>query len=133
MIRRPPRSTLFPYTTLFRSRGTGAVDSRGWARSGGARHAVPSGGPLEAAAPSSADAPGSGEPHPERLKTLDVPVGPARFAARPARKAWSVGERDAKIAAFLPAGRGSDCGNRIPWTRKPHNWRSKFSKLKDGV
>src|SRR5438270_5965290 len=26
MIRRPPRSTLFPYTTLFRSRSTG----RGW-------------------------------------------------------------------------------------------------------
>src|SRR5687767_15369978 len=25
MIRRPPRSTLFPYTTLFRSRGNGAV------------------------------------------------------------------------------------------------------------
>src|SRR3989441_6257027 len=25
MIRRPPRSTLFPYTTLFRSRGRGAV------------------------------------------------------------------------------------------------------------
>src|SRR3712207_8591448 len=24
MIRRPPRSTLFPYTTLFRSRGVGA-------------------------------------------------------------------------------------------------------------
>src|SRR2546429_5954797 len=24
MIRRPPRSTLFPYTTLFRSSGTGA-------------------------------------------------------------------------------------------------------------
>src|SRR2546430_8993352 len=24
MIRRPPRSTLFPYTTLFRSRGTAA-------------------------------------------------------------------------------------------------------------
>src|SRR5688572_30938490 len=24
MIRRPPRSTLFPYTTLFRSRGEGA-------------------------------------------------------------------------------------------------------------
>src|SRR3712207_8188578 len=28
MIRRPPRSTLFPYTTLFRSR-TGAGDPRG--------------------------------------------------------------------------------------------------------
>src|SRR5256885_11061713 len=26
MIRRPPRSTLFPYTTLFRSRGGGAPD-----------------------------------------------------------------------------------------------------------
>src|SRR3712207_7007424 len=25
MIRRPPRSTLFPYTTLFRSRSTGVV------------------------------------------------------------------------------------------------------------
>src|SRR3712207_7713769 len=32
MIRRPPRSTLFPYTTLFRSR---AVDDLG---EGGARH-----------------------------------------------------------------------------------------------
>src|SRR3712207_9239757 len=26
MIRRPPRSTLFPYTTLFRSRGAGLDD-----------------------------------------------------------------------------------------------------------
>src|SRR3712207_7583711 len=32
MIRRPPRSTLFPYTTLFRSRG------RGGGRQGGGRH-----------------------------------------------------------------------------------------------
>src|SRR2546422_3156526 len=31
MIRRPPRSTLFPYTTLFRSRETRAhADSLGW-------------------------------------------------------------------------------------------------------
>src|SRR3712207_7656816 len=29
MIRRPPRSTLFPYTTLFRSRGRGAGGSHG--------------------------------------------------------------------------------------------------------
>src|SRR3989442_6912891 len=28
MIRRPPRSTLFPYTTLFRSRVTQPVDAR---------------------------------------------------------------------------------------------------------
>src|SRR2546422_7945114 len=29
MIRRPPRSTLFPYTTLFRSLGTGTVIGAG--------------------------------------------------------------------------------------------------------
>src|SRR3712207_7068467 len=29
MIRRPPRSTLFPYTTLFRSRRTGPAVRRG--------------------------------------------------------------------------------------------------------
>src|SRR5205809_5994286 len=36
MIRRPPRSTLFPYTTLFRSHGRGGRGrARGWrARSG---------------------------------------------------------------------------------------------------
>src|SRR2546422_2329859 len=36
MIRRPPRSTLFPYTTLFRSRHTGAAAARrrgSWPRS----------------------------------------------------------------------------------------------------
>src|SRR5260370_21943407 len=33
MIRRPPRSTLFPYTTLFRS----LLRSRGWGVAGGRR------------------------------------------------------------------------------------------------
>src|SRR3712207_8912205 len=38
MIRRPPRSTLFPYTTLFRSR-TGVVADQRRARAGvGGRH-----------------------------------------------------------------------------------------------
>src|SRR2546430_17732790 len=32
MIRRPPRSTLFPYTTLFRSLNRGAVDCRSVSR-----------------------------------------------------------------------------------------------------
>src|SRR2546425_6742094 len=31
MIRRPPRSTLFPYTTLFRSRSDPGRLGRGWA------------------------------------------------------------------------------------------------------
>src|SRR4051794_41733820 len=30
MIRRPPRSTLFPYTTLFRSRNVEAIGSHGF-------------------------------------------------------------------------------------------------------
>src|SRR2546430_12690827 len=30
MIRRPPRSTLFPYPTLFRSRRNSAVESQGY-------------------------------------------------------------------------------------------------------
>src|SRR3712207_7121096 len=34
MIRRPPRSTLFPYTTLFRSSGWGSPHARGLLRSG---------------------------------------------------------------------------------------------------
>src|SRR3712207_6959965 len=41
MIRRPPRSTLFPYTTLFRSRG----ERRGDARRGGAGGGGTAGGP----------------------------------------------------------------------------------------
>src|SRR2546429_4637196 len=32
MIRRPPRSTLFPYTTLFRSNGSGGQGFRGGVR-----------------------------------------------------------------------------------------------------
>src|SRR3712207_7600139 len=36
MIRRPPRSTLFPYTTLFRS-PSGAARVRGWASPATAR------------------------------------------------------------------------------------------------
>src|SRR2546425_9565703 len=33
MIRRPPRSTLFPYTTLFRSEGAAAPEEMAWALS----------------------------------------------------------------------------------------------------
>src|SRR2546426_4966312 len=38
MIRRPPRSTLFPYTTLFRSREHDREQHPGPERAGGARH-----------------------------------------------------------------------------------------------
>src|SRR2546425_2130074 len=51
MIRRPPRSTLFPYTTLFRSRVVGGGDRalrvRLW-RAGAARAGTRGGGRLRA-------------------------------------------------------------------------------------
>src|SRR3712207_7276056 len=40
MIRRPPRSTLFPYTTLFRSDGSGKVLGRGIAAKVARAHVV---------------------------------------------------------------------------------------------
>src|SRR5258708_30667726 len=45
MIRRPPRSTLFPYTTLFRSVLRAVLVARGVVRhpAGGARRAPPAG------------------------------------------------------------------------------------------
>src|SRR3989449_4918972 len=46
MIRRPPRSTLFPYTTLFRSR---------WADDRHVLHAVLRPGDLQSAAPETAE------------------------------------------------------------------------------
>src|SRR5436309_10813695 len=48
MIRRPPRSTLFPYTTLFRSPAGRCTPDRDDPRRGGARHpsrSVQPGGP----------------------------------------------------------------------------------------
>src|SRR3712207_7581059 len=52
MIRRPPRSTLFPYTTLFRSGGEGAGTHRrsrqGWGDQGRRRaRGRPRGGPTD--------------------------------------------------------------------------------------
>src|SRR3712207_7218323 len=41
MIRRPPRSTLFPYTTLFRSAAEGPPDPAPVAAAGGAARALP--------------------------------------------------------------------------------------------
>src|SRR2546427_5665139 len=44
MIRRPPRSTLFPYTTLFRSNGRGlpfGIEVAGFSEEEGVRFGVP--------------------------------------------------------------------------------------------
>src|SRR2546427_4361095 len=68
MIRRPPRSTLFPYTTLFRSRGPAGrcsgqrpLGGGGQGRAKGARHA---------AAERGTDGGGRrARPHPDRKST----------------------------------------------------------------
>src|SRR2546426_2746033 len=55
MIRRPPRSTLFPYTTLFRSCGSqeSGSESRWVRRSHVTTAPCPSGNPLDRSAPRS--------------------------------------------------------------------------------
>src|SRR2546425_1526306 len=72
MIRRPPRSTLFPYTTLFRSRRPrrrGGSAGRGGRR--GRTRRVPRAASSRAAAPPAADkaSPRSGE-HTSELQSL---------------------------------------------------------------
>src|SRR5690242_20973688 len=73
MIRRPPRSTLFPYTTLFRSAARAAVRGRG---RGGER-----GQPSEAAAPGG----GAGDArarHRHQRAPVQAPGGVRRAAVR---------------------------------------------------
>src|SRR3712207_7930511 len=60
MIRRPPRSTLFPYTTLFRSQGRGPVPP------GGVRHRVRAGNLLRGLHPR----PGDGARHRQEVRLL---------------------------------------------------------------
>src|SRR3989475_6585041 len=120
MIRRPPRSTLFPYTTLFRSQVRGGDRARA-RRTGDARRA-PRG---ERAVPHD----GQGEPPP----AADRPLGPDRphlphdgllrrppGRARPARRRQGAagvrrrvpGEQGDRRAALLAGGRGGGGGGR---------------------
>src|SRR5258708_13750991 len=65
MIRRPPRSTLFPYTTLFRSTGRGAEGpDRGLRAGSGAHGALPARGRAAGSAPRS-------EEHTSELQSPD--------------------------------------------------------------
>src|SRR2546422_11377644 len=102
MIRRPPRSTLFPYTTLFRSRG--AV---GKVRRRDARQGTPE-GRLVPPPPLPCDA---------RLRRsgYSAPAGTARATARQARRAQSTrvgggGIRAARGPAVDWGGRRSGAG-----------------------
>src|SRR3712207_7560994 len=77
MIRRPPRSTLFPYTTLFRSSGTRLVGTRLRSRSARLRlypgafigWSVPSVQTTRLASTSGARVPGRSEEHTSELQS----------------------------------------------------------------
>src|SRR3712207_7355963 len=66
MIRRPPRSSLFPYTTLFRSRGTGSPSKTREARGYPGRSLSPVQPAVRV---------------PVELRVLEVRLGGLRFAA----------------------------------------------------
>src|SRR5260221_14418943 len=63
MIRRPPRSTLFPYTTLFRSRDGIAALQGGAAAAGGGRRLIEADAGREMRQLHGVDAPGRSAAH----------------------------------------------------------------------
>src|SRR2546422_1864443 len=65
MIRRPPRSTLFPYTTLFRSRASGAPSTT----AAQAPRAVPPWRPRESRAGTARPPPRRSEEHTSELQS----------------------------------------------------------------
>src|SRR3712207_7829674 len=75
MIRRPPRSTLFPYTTLFRSR-----EQRGQ----GLSAAAPLDGPAVPRPSGPESGPGAGEGGPRRVR-LDLQYDGTEFSGWAAR------------------------------------------------
>src|SRR2546426_8396592 len=72
MIRRPPRSTLFPYTTLFRSHGGRSLSLGGAPADGGGRrvrHRAPRGAPNGRDARAAADQALRSEEHTSELQS----------------------------------------------------------------
>src|SRR3712207_7201335 len=95
MIRRPPRSTLFPYTTLFRSLGVLGRGAEGLRRSGGWRRHLAQGRQGQAdrerllqlkvtnrGAPFLAPAPGSGDRKSTRLNSSHANISYAVFCLK---------------------------------------------------
>src|SRR2546425_824337 len=97
MIRRPPRSTLFPYTTLFRSRAGEANGSVGFTH-------ISSNGPLNVAAVGAVGAAaGLGQSGPGRAVGRDDPTG-GRSAPDVRRKGheFAVGVNPVVVGRLIP-------------------------------
>src|SRR3989442_1699476 len=109
MIRRPPRSTLLPYTTLFRSRravaaGTGTAGTTGPAKSRAAGRPVRRSGPaaINVAGPRAAGTagPGAGKP------------------ARPDALLAKSGRGEGRVGRGGPTGRRAASAGRAPQARR---------------
>src|SRR5215471_9242315 len=101
MIRRPPRSTLFPYTTLFRSGGPGGhwvLGRRGRAQ----RAAAGTGHHLPGRAADRAGRAAAGDPR--RLLRAEVALAPLRPWLPVRAAAGPVRLPAARLAPFLAAG-----------------------------
>src|SRR2546426_9187156 len=89
MIRRPPRSTLFPYTTLFRSRGLDCAFTFAITRSGGS-HPVstpsPTGAWLGVASKGSADFESIQDRKSTRLNSSHLVISYAVFCLKKKKK-----------------------------------------------
>src|SRR2546422_5026365 len=93
MIRRPPRSTLFPYTTLFRSRQACATAQR--RGSGNARGAPQAAGVLQPADPSGARSAPAQDRKSTRLNSSHGYISYAVFCLKKKKR------RTAQVAATL--------------------------------
>src|SRR3989442_11969040 len=93
MIRRPPRSTLFPYTTLFRSREVDGKLVEGTWRS----HQVPLAGLFE-------KSPASGDRKSTRLNSSHVRISYAVFCLKKKKKT---------ISAYPPSSQVSRSRDRV--------------------
>src|SRR2546429_8769101 len=107
MIRRPPRSTLFPYTTLFRSHVRSGLRPVGHEPDGVPPHESPPvrrerGGPLSRFATSAREGDDAGGPPPPsrrgRRRPLSSPPSPPRGNGRP-----GVGAPRPALRALPPA------------------------------
>src|SRR3989449_780423 len=137
MIRRPPRSTLFPYTTLFRSRGEAAAAARAGrrvrARGGGLR--VARGAPQgRAGGPRKGGRARGGRPGAPRLDRADRAGQPRRGAATAGRaRAGRVrpglrhpGGPLARLRAGIPArGRGAGAAGPDPGLGRGAPWAAR--------
>src|SRR2546425_9123662 len=117
MIRRPPRSTLFPYTTLFRSR----IGQLGWNH---VYHAAKGVGPVEHACGTTNHFDALGQPRVDGRSVLVTPGVVLEPAAVDEREHPRAGEPpDHRLADRLPRTERAHARERLQRARQRHALR----------